>query len=358
MWMKKKYFYMNYDVWFDLWYLTNYLRENFEEVIYYKIFFKDTPHEWNSEIIYLKNGLETEKNIVYKSTSKNPIIIIFSYLVYFNTMRKIIKWSSKKDFIFISSNPIFNFFAIILWLNNIYIVWDIMRTSIKWFVNNFFSRIIQLIIKIVLKNSFKIWFISQSLFNYFSKLNLKKYYIWTLPIKKNVLKFDSEFKNTIVYIWVFDDSKWLDLILKAANVLIDYRFILIWWSLSVENTNVEIYDAIIDQEKLEKLLCKEEFIWIAPYNPKFLNNTQYLWDPTKIKQYLSYGIPVITTNIVEFSNQIDTFKCWLSINYDIEEFINSIIKISTNYNYYKNNVFNLLDKFDYSLVYGDFFKKL
>lgn len=96
-------------------------------------------------------------------------------------------------------------------------------------------------------------------------------------------------------------------------------------------------------------------IGIATYTPEVGNVSQY-GDPGKVKRYLSLGIPIITTNILEFSKEIEKSGAGVIIDYNSkQQLINAIHKIMNNHNEYSKNAYKLSKKFYYKKIYPPMF---
>jgi glycosyltransferase involved in cell wall biosynthesis len=101
-------------------------------------------------------------------------------------------------------------------------------------------------------------------------------------------------------------------------------------------------------------IIKNTNIGIAPYKPE-PGNVSYYGDPSKIKNYLSFGLPVITTNVFEFSEIIRTSGAGEIIPYKLEPFLNSIQKIISNYGQYSVLARSLAQKYYYAKYYDKMF---
>ena len=103
-------------------------------------------------------------------------------------------------------------------------------------------------------------------------------------------------------------------------------------------------------------VLKKCTIGVAMYYPD-KTNVSYYGDPGKIKRYISLGIPVITTDILEFSNEIRRTKSGIIVDYDNpQEFVFAIDKIMRNYPSYSSNAYNLSQKFYYKKIYPAMFR--
>lgn len=108
-----------------------------------------------------------------------------------------------------------------------------------------------------------------------------------------------------------------------------------------------------DDNKVNKIIdgCH---IGLAPY-PQDKSNVMYYSDPSKIKRYLSRGLPVITTDVFEFSSRITQFKAGVVIPYDKKQIIPSIAFLLKNYSAYSHNALLLARKYSYTKLYKRLF---
>lgn len=114
----------------------------------------------------------------------------------------------------------------------------------------------------------------------------------------------------------------------------------------------------LDESQNKKIsrIFSNSTIGIATYVPE-KSNVSYYGDPSKIKMYLSFGLPVITTNVFAFSEEIRKTKSGIIINYHKKgELITAINKINRNYSYYRNNAKKLAKKYYYKKLYAEMFR--
>ena len=96
-------------------------------------------------------------------------------------------------------------------------------------------------------------------------------------------------------------------------------------------------------------------IGIATYVPD-VSNVSHYGDPGKIKRYLSLGIPVIATNILEFSNEIEKSGAGVIIDYyNPNAFVNAVKKIMGKHSEYSKNAYALSKKYYYKKIYPRMF---
>jgi glycosyltransferase involved in cell wall biosynthesis len=113
--------------------------------------------------------------------------------------------------------------------------------------------------------------------------------------------------------------------------------------------NVFFYGYIIKDSQVKKILSSCH-IGIATYIPE-KGNVSYYGDPSKIKQYLSVGLPVITTNVFEFSNEITLSGAGIVIPYHKKELLIAITTIMKNYSKYKASSVQLAKKYYFKNLY-------
>lgn len=94
-------------------------------------------------------------------------------------------------------------------------------------------------------------------------------------------------------------------------------------------------------------------IGIAPYLP---DPDSIIWstDPTKIKDYLACGLPVIVTNVAESSGEIEQEKAGQVISYDPDEFQRAVEALTRDeeiYSGYKQSAIRLASRYNWDIIY-------
>lgn len=92
--------------------------------------------------------------------------------------------------------------------------------------------------------------------------------------------------------------------------------------------NIKFSGFVEDFSDVEEIL-KNSAVAIAPYVDDGKTYTRYT-DPTKPKDYLAAGIPVIITKVPQVAYDIEKNRCGIAINYNKQELVSSIIKLLTN----------------------------
>lgn len=99
-------------------------------------------------------------------------------------------------------------------------------------------------------------------------------------------------------------------------------------------------------------------IGLATYVPD-KSNVSYYSDPSKIKLYLSIGMPVITTNVFTFSKEIAKHRAGIIIQYyKSNDFITAVQTILRNYDTYCSNALALGKKYHYKKIYPAIFSDI
>lgn len=93
-----------------------------------------------------------------------------------------------------------------------------------------------------------------------------------------------------------------------------------------------IFTGWIGDRKVIDTIISESAIAIATYMPEKerLYNFTYYADPTKIKDYLGAGLPIILTNISYNAKTIAKMKCGILVNYDKTEIAGAILSLLNN----------------------------
>lgn len=81
------------------------------------------------------------------------------------------------------------------------------------------------------------------------------------------------------------------------------------------------------------------------------DNLSVYCEPTKIKNYLSYGLPVVTTETTYFYKEIQAFKAGCIVKEDTDSLDKAIRQIKGKYDEYLIGVQALVDKYEYMSWY-------
>lgn len=108
-----------------------------------------------------------------------------------------------------------------------------------------------------------------------------------------------------------------------------------------------------DDTKVDTILSRCG-IGIATYIPDS-SNVSYWGEPSKIKRYLSSGIPVITTDVFEFSKDIAKTHCGIVIPYRSYDFVRALRSMLSNYREFQSSAQKVAKQYHYQIIYKDMF---
>lgn len=118
---------------------------------------------------------------------------------------------------------------------------------------------------------------------------------------------------------------------------------------------VTFYGFIESTKEVENII-QTWSVGLATYIPNKSNESAWT-DPSKIKAYISQGVPVVTTTVTDFSNEITKHKAGVVINdYNVEDFISAVNQILKNQKEYKPHAIKLAKKYYYKKIYEGFFE--
>lgn len=100
-------------------------------------------------------------------------------------------------------------------------------------------------------------------------------------------------------------------------------------------------------------------IGLAPYKPDTNNLSQWA-DPSRVKDYLACGLPVIITDVPEIAKDVQEFKAGILIKYNIQELVNSVYLLYSNSEMFKNmrmNALRYMENYTWDRIFTDAFNK-
>lgn len=379
----KSIIYVNYSPYENSGKILDYLLENFENVFLFSLGFHNIKKggRYNKLIIFNQGKFKKEYSffqlpvpqpLIFVTLPIRSLINLFQILFY--------SYNLRKEFgtidIFFSVNAFTSSIGIILKKfgvvsKTVFWVWDFYPPVHK-------SKIITLVRKIywyfdkwATISSDKVILVNRRL------LDLRKS-IGIVPKKKELpiisLGTDNfrvrlkEGNNVILgFIGVIKESMGLGTIFDNADEIVKNfpgaRFEIIgsgpdegYLKQKAKNTTLPTtFHGYLKGEMFNKVL-KKCTIGIAPYQPDPSNVSQF-GDAGKVKRYISLGLPVMMTNVSEFSKEVRMSKAGVIIRYgNSKDLIGGIRKIMGNYNTYQKNALNLGRKFYYKKNYREMFE--
>lgn len=123
--------------------------------------------------------------------------------------------------------------------------------------------------------------------------------------------------------------------------------------------SVEFKGFIADHRDVETILSKCGVgLAVYPPNPKSFT---YYADPSKPKQYMACGLPVIVTRVPQVAHDIEKRGSGIVINYDKEALANAIIRLLTDDNLYatcRRNAIEFASEHEWSGIFDKAFIEL
>jgi glycosyltransferase involved in cell wall biosynthesis len=114
----------------------------------------------------------------------------------------------------------------------------------------------------------------------------------------------------------------------------------------------EFTGLITDRANLEKELMKGA-IGIATYAPS-PNNYTYFADPTKPKDYMAFGLPVIITDVPQIAKTIEKRKAGFVVKYDADDLAEKVILLLKDdqlYMEYRDNAVSFASEYDWNNIF-------
>lgn len=117
---------------------------------------------------------------------------------------------------------------------------------------------------------------------------------------------------------------------------------------------VKFYGFVDRDEDVDRII-RRWTIGLAPYVPQ-PSNESYWTDPSKIKAYLSQGVPVITTDVPYFAQEVVRCAAGKMIPYGNEDaFVGAIQEIFKHKTSYGKNALRLANRYAFRRLYRKFF---
>lgn len=111
-----------------------------------------------------------------------------------------------------------------------------------------------------------------------------------------------------------------------------------------------VFHGFVEKDEDMKNIISRWQIGLAVYDPSPTNMTYYT-EPSKVKMYLQYGIPVIMTKITYISQELVATKAGETVDYNAESLLAAIERMQIQYNQYSDGVESLRDKYELTKYY-------
>ncbi|MBI3103851.1 glycosyltransferase family 4 protein [Candidatus Daviesbacteria bacterium] len=191
---------------------------------------------------------------------------------------------------------------------------------------------------------------------------------WVRGTKR--VKFNEIDKKKLVFIGLLDKSSGLELIIKALpkiiNKIKNVKLEVIGGGPNLDylkqlakkfkvDSNIIFHDWIINREKVEEIISHSA-VGLVLFNTREFGTEIKNADPMKIKDYMSLGLTIISTDAILTADEIIKAKSGIIIHFDVNELADAVIKLLGDEKLlkaYRKNALDYIKKFDAEKVFGD-----
>jgi len=179
-------------------------------------------------------------------------------------------------------------------------------------------------------------------------------------------------RKTLVYMGFLDKKRGLEFIIEALPDMIGknpgLKLMIIgggnaddYYRRMVERAgffaHVDFKGYIKDHREVEALLSKCA-VGLAVYEP-YQDNFTWYTDPSKPKQYMACGLPVIITGKPEIADEIQNREMGVAIDYEKDKFVEAVTLLLNDDKFYfkcRKNAIDFVSGLEWSAVFGRAFK--
>jgi glycosyltransferase involved in cell wall biosynthesis len=232
-----------------------------------------------------------------------------------------------------------------------------------YFYNSIFSSryLINRIEKLAYMRADIVWAVNQQIIQEHQNKNLNRVQVFTVPlgIKSKTLPNYNPNPKQFLFIGNFKEGHNLRLLVKTfAKLPVDYHLHLIGQGnlypeiqqlkIDLQADNITLYGFQTEQETID-IISKNQI----SYGLALYENTQEILcaDPGKIKDYLSSGLPIITTPYPSISKDIQEYNLGLAIQDNAESLYETLLHIDENdMNAFKNSIRQYTQQHSYAKI--------
>lgn len=375
--------YVNYSPYENSGKILDYLLENFETVALFSLGFHNIKKkEKNNKLFIYRKGLLKRERSLFQLSVPSQLVFITLPLRSLITALEITFYSYllKKRYdsfsVFFSVNAFTSGIGILmkelgLVSKTLFWVWDYYPPIHQSKVITIVRKIYWYFDKWSTTLSDRVVFVNQRLLDLRKSIGIvsKQSSYPVISIGTDIFKVKIKETKSIVlgFIGVIKRSQGLDVIFENANKIIENfpnaRFEIVgsgpeeeYFKKRAKKVSLPIiFHGYFDGNDFNKIF-KNCTIGIAPYQPDPRNVSHY-GDAGKVKLYLSLGLPVIITDVFEFSKEVEKNKAGVIIRYgNPEDLIYAIKTIMSDYKAYQKNALVLGRKFYYKKIYPQMFE--
>jgi len=378
----KSIIYINYSPYENSGKILSYLLENYDKVFLFSLGFHNIKKKTrlNQLLVYSKRKLIKEYSLIRFPSTKRLIFFLLPLISLINFIQILLyAYLLKKQHGKIGVYFTVNGFT--AWIGNIAKKLSLVEKTVFWVWDYYppfhedkvimLMRYIYLFFDRVSLRSDKVVFINNKILNLRKSTGIlpEGKHFPVVPIGTDSFADISTKKPenvTIGFIGVIKKSQGLSEVFDSAEQILNKfpnaKFEIIgsgpdgeyFKSVAVHSRLPSTFHGYLEGESFNNVL-KKCTIGVATYLPDS-SNVSHFGDPGKVKRYLSLGLPVIITDIFEFSQEIKKSKAGVIIKSgNPVEFVNAIATILSDYKNYQTNALNLAKKYYYKKIYPEMF---
>jgi glycosyltransferase involved in cell wall biosynthesis len=350
--------------------LENYLRKNTREFI---VIAHPLPSSsLNYSICKVYTNDELRKDFRYRTFR---FLEIVSYMQHFLLTLFILMKIRKKIDIYIGIDNLNAFVGILLrkvgFVNKV--IFYVIDYTPKRFENKIFNALYYLLDVICAKNADYIWSVSKRIARIWANLGIEYRKNIIVPIGvelREIRKLSDIRRNVLVFVSHLTRSKGVQLAIEAMED-ITKKFPEVMLEVIGTGPFEKELMKIVKRKRLEdkvKFLGAMDHerlmqylptcgIALATYEPD-PNSITYYADPTKPKEYLACGLPVIITRVPWIAEEIEKRPMGIAISYDKKELVNAVVKLLSDDIFYelcKRNTIEFVSELDWNKVFDEAF---
>jgi glycosyltransferase involved in cell wall biosynthesis len=203
--------------------------------------------------------------------------------------------------------------------------------------------------------------------NKYTKQNVLPIGVWFFNVKR--VSLSKVNKNKLIYVGGLRHIMGVELLIKAMPKLLQKNKALrlhivgggadekmlknLAKKLGVSNAII-FHGWIRDREQVREAI-KDGVIGLAPFamDAHSFDEVKNA-DPSKIKEYLVMGMPVIVTKAISNYKQLQDAECGIAINYSVKELIEAIEGLlgdNRKYATYRENALSYVKQYDYNILF-------
>lgn len=251
------------------------------------------------------------------------------------------------------------------------------------FSNKLLNRIYHKVDEICLSNSDETWNVSPRIAEgreRYGRLSVKRYKnqkvvpigVWMNRVRR--LPYEKIKKHQLLFVGNLLEKQGVQIVLEAIPDIVkqipDFHFLIVGGGDyestlrdKVERLKIKKYVTftgwIKDRSKLDEIMA-DSALAIAMYD-RDKDTFTYYADPTKLKDYLSAGLPILLTDVPFNAHDIEKHKCGVIIEYNKKTIVKSITSMLSNEKrliQYRDNAIQYISEYDWGSIFSEAIKTI